>query len=470
MTAPGWSSGPGGSCVSWRTSAPTSPRSTATSPVMFGSACSARRPAGSFRNCCRRWPATTRRVRVIVSEGSTSALIPGLLTGRFNAAVVHLPVDDPELSLEPMFAEDLVLVAHGDHPLGRPRRADTPRARRPSPPPAPDRIGAAEGARSRCQRRRRTAERTGRDRRRPAARVRWPSTATGPRSFRRPPCAGSGSRDVRVIPVPQLPPRVVALAHPRRPPPSTPSRALFDVLRSVLAAHTDAQPGVRLGTSLSRSRAPADRFGTGRHDLEEPARKCVAPGPSPPLRCQAARDALPDDDDDERRAQCGLHDGSEMAWRASAVAATATMIFIGGHGLAGATDRPPADDSPGSMSMTVAGKGQVVRTPPPPQRLTSSGLRPLERERFDRLHGGGVSRAISCDIDFDNDAAMALIPNGAIDTFAYSPSWNQMCSGHYIRCTRPTRTTSTSVTSTPRSVRVSTPTTPTTRRAVSSAG
>ena len=122
-----------------------------------------------------------------------------------------------------------------------------------------------------------------------------------------------------------------------------------------------------------------------------------------------------------------------MAWRASAVAATATMIFIGGHGPAGAADRPPADDAPGSMSMTVAVEGQVVRTPPPPQHLTSSGLRPLERGEVDRLRGGGVSRAVSCDIDFDNDAAMALIPNGAIDTFAYSPWWNQMCSGHYVR-------------------------------------
>ena len=83
--------------------------------------------------------------------------------------------------------------------------------------------------------------------------------------------------------------------------------------------------------------------------------------------------------------------------------------------------------------MTVAGEGHVVRTPPPPQRLTSSGLRPLERGEVDRLRGGGVSRAISCDIDFDDDAAMALIPNGAIDTFAYSPWWNQMCSGHYVR-------------------------------------
>ena len=52
-----------------------------------------------------------------MSEGSTSALIPGLLGGRFNAAVVHLPVDDPELSIEPLFAEDLLLVTRSDHPL-----------------------------------------------------------------------------------------------------------------------------------------------------------------------------------------------------------------------------------------------------------------------------------------------------------------------------------------------------------------
>ena len=56
-------------------------------------------------------------VRAIVSEGSTSALIPGLLTGRYSAAIIHLPVDDPELTIEPLFAEDLLLVTHGDHPL-----------------------------------------------------------------------------------------------------------------------------------------------------------------------------------------------------------------------------------------------------------------------------------------------------------------------------------------------------------------
>ena len=56
-------------------------------------------------------------MRAIVSEGSTSALLPGLLTGRYNAAIIHLPVDDPELTIEPLFAEDLLLVTHGDHPL-----------------------------------------------------------------------------------------------------------------------------------------------------------------------------------------------------------------------------------------------------------------------------------------------------------------------------------------------------------------
>src|SRR3954469_4678996 len=56
-------------------------------------------------------------VRAIVSEGSTSVLIPSLLAGRVNAAIIHLPVADAELVIEPLFAEDLLLVAHSEHPL-----------------------------------------------------------------------------------------------------------------------------------------------------------------------------------------------------------------------------------------------------------------------------------------------------------------------------------------------------------------
>jgi hypothetical protein len=73
------------------------------------------------------------------------------------------------------------------------------------------------------------------------------------------------------------------------------------------------------------------------------------------------------------------------------------------------------------------------RTPRPPQRLTRSGLRPLDRAEAERLRGGSESTAVSCEIDFDDDAAIALLPNGAIDTFAYSPWWNQLCGGFYAR-------------------------------------
>jgi len=56
-------------------------------------------------------------VRAIVQEGSTSSLVPNVLGGQINGAIVHLPVDDPELVIEPLFAEDLLLLADKEHPL-----------------------------------------------------------------------------------------------------------------------------------------------------------------------------------------------------------------------------------------------------------------------------------------------------------------------------------------------------------------
>jgi LysR family hydrogen peroxide-inducible transcriptional activator len=56
-------------------------------------------------------------VRAIVQEGSTSSLVPNVLGGQLNGAIVHLPVDDPELVIEPLFAEDLLLLADENHPL-----------------------------------------------------------------------------------------------------------------------------------------------------------------------------------------------------------------------------------------------------------------------------------------------------------------------------------------------------------------
>jgi molybdate transport repressor ModE-like protein len=183
-------------------------------------------------------------VRAVVSEGSTSALIPGLLSGRYSAAVVHLPVDEPELAIEPLFAEDLLLVTQIDHPLadaGELSLIEVARHPLLLPPAGSalrrvlDRAARSVGVPLQAEaeidgvRLLATLAVDGHG----AAIV--PATAVPPFSAGR--CG--------LVRVPELPPRVVALAHQRRPAPSTPTRALFDVLRDVLAA--TQQPGVRLG-------------------------------------------------------------------------------------------------------------------------------------------------------------------------------------------------------------------------------
>lgn len=144
-------------------------------------------------------------VRPIVAEGSTSVLLPALLSGQYHAAILHLPVDAPELRIEPLFAEELMLLTGPDHPLGQRSEislADLADQRLLIPPP-----GAAL---------RRVLDR---------------------------------ARRFHAVRVPELPPRVVALAHHRRPPPSAAANALFEVLRDCLPDLALQQHGVRLGSA-----------------------------------------------------------------------------------------------------------------------------------------------------------------------------------------------------------------------------
>lgn len=128
------------------------------------------------------------------------------------------------------------------------------------------------------------------------------------------------------------------------------------------------------------------------------------------------------------------------AWRGTTAAALAAMVFVAGNDVVAEADRAPADDSALVASTIGAGETEEARTPPPPQRLTSSGLRPLGRAEADRLRGDSVLRGVLCEIDFDDDAAMALLPGGALDTFAYSPWWIQLCSNSNYARVRPTDT------------------------------
>jgi molybdate transport repressor ModE-like protein len=192
-------------------------------------------------------------LRAVVQEGATSTLLPNVLNGQLNAAIVHLPVDDPELVITPLFAEDLFLLAGADHPLAATDRLslaeldDVPLLLPPTGAALRrvlDRAAANAGATLRAQ-----AEIDG---------VRLlaslaldgygaaivPATAvptwlTG--SFRR-------------ITVPELPRRVVAFVYRRRPSPNAPTLAVLGVLHSIIESGGEDQPGVHQDTSpLARS-------------------------------------------------------------------------------------------------------------------------------------------------------------------------------------------------------------------------
>ncbi len=180
-------------------------------------------------------------VRAIISEGSTSTLLPGLLAGHFNAAIIHLPIDDPEVTIEPLFAEALMLVTHPAHPLAG--RDEIPLAeladhRLLLPPVGAalrrvlDRAAAQVGVHLQAQ-----AEIDG-------VRLLAALASDGHGAAIVPATAVSAriNSDHPPSPVSGLPPRVVALATTRRPQPTAPTRALIDILKDVVGVGGGGQP------------------------------------------------------------------------------------------------------------------------------------------------------------------------------------------------------------------------------------
>lgn len=185
-------------------------------------------------------------VHITVHEGNTTALVPRVAAGHLDAAVVHLPIDDTDVTVEPLFAEDLLLLAHTRHPVAAhdmirlPALAQIPLLL----PPAGtalrriiDRAAAAVDTELQAQ-----AEIDG---------VRLltslafegygaaivPATAI-PRWLK---------GDFKRITVPELPRRVVGWAQRKRPAPGAPTRAVAEELRDVIARQGAKQPGVHVG-------------------------------------------------------------------------------------------------------------------------------------------------------------------------------------------------------------------------------
>lgn len=194
----------------------------------------------------RRLAETYPNVRAVLSEGNTSGLIPRLLDGNLDAAIVHLPVDDPELIVEPLFAEDLVVVATTDHPLGR---ADELPAAALTGHPL---LLAPKG----------TALRRSIDRAMINAGVELTALAEidGVRLLTSMAFEGFGPTIIpatslptplppgfRRVRVPELPRRVVGWVHRRRPAPTAAVGAVLELLRESIRTGGAEQPGVHLG-------------------------------------------------------------------------------------------------------------------------------------------------------------------------------------------------------------------------------
>lgn len=172
------------------------------------------------------------RVRPVFAEGTSATLLPGVAGGRYDAALVNMPVTHKELVASPLFNEELVLVTKADEPLASRRAVNMgDLAELPLLLPAPDTAyrdeidNAARLAGVTLQPR---AELDGL---RLIASLTW--QGYGPAILPASGAAGMAAGYVR-IPVADLPPRRVGTIV-RRGRPSAPTRAVLDVLRSIVA-------------------------------------------------------------------------------------------------------------------------------------------------------------------------------------------------------------------------------------------
>ncbi len=187
-------------------------------------------------------------VRAVIQEGATSTLIPNVISGQLNAAIVHLPIDDPELVVEPLFAEDLLLLASDDHPLAH--HESVPLTALDHVPLLLPPTGSA--LRKVLERAAANVEVT----LRPQAEI------DGVRLLASLVFDGYGAAIVPATAVPNwltgsfqlikvndLPRRVVAFVVPRRPAPNAPTQATFELLQDLVAELGASQPGVHPDTS-----------------------------------------------------------------------------------------------------------------------------------------------------------------------------------------------------------------------------
>jgi molybdate transport repressor ModE-like protein len=188
---------------------------------------------------------THPRVHTLVIEGTTSSLLPRLVSGHLDAAITHLPVDDPELRVEPLFAEDLVVLVNNHHPLSDhdelPLKAVAAyELLLPTPGTALrriiDRAALNAGVALRA-----LAEIDGVRLLASLALDGYGATIVPATAVPR-----WSTGDFHRVHVPELPKRVVGVTYRRRPSLAPPARAVLEALRDTMASLGERQPGVHV--------------------------------------------------------------------------------------------------------------------------------------------------------------------------------------------------------------------------------
>lgn len=192
-------------------------------------------------------------VRTTVVEGATSSLLPRLLNGQLDAAVLHMPVSDPSLEAQELFAEELLLLAPTHHPLAAKKSVTLTEL----------------GEHPLLQPPRGTAQRRIVDRAAANVGVSLTSQAEidGVRLMASLVFDGFGAAIVPAsaipawltgdwvrVAVPELPRRVVGWVQRARPRPNRPTLAVRDTTFEVVSRHGPRQPGVSLEVGVTRRR------------------------------------------------------------------------------------------------------------------------------------------------------------------------------------------------------------------------
>ena len=186
------------------------------------------------------------KIRVTIAEGSTLNLMPRLLNGSLDAAILHLPIEDDNLASTPLFAEDLVLLVHANHEWSNLTKITIKElSSRPLLlPPKNNSLRKILDRSAGAQRLVLTpqAEIDG-------VRMLTSLAFEGFGAAVVPATAAPGwiKGEFKRVEIPELPRRVVGLVQRARPLPSKSTTAIAALVREVVMKYGDKQPGIHIG-------------------------------------------------------------------------------------------------------------------------------------------------------------------------------------------------------------------------------